>query len=91
MNESFQKLLGEVPDVVPVCVLVVARGMGVGAAPVFGDLLHQMALYESVLRVSQRAGEDANHIRMPARLLYELLDVLSGLYPAFIGVLSRSG
>src|SRR5215203_6770554 len=40
-----------------------------------GDLLHQVSLYETVLRVEQCAAEEAHPGGTPARLPRELLDV----------------
>jgi hypothetical protein len=46
-----------------------------GFSLVAGDLLHDVALYEAVVRIEQGATEEANLGGMPARLPHELLDV----------------
>src|SRR5215218_4044260 len=58
-NQGFEELFDEAFHAVPLRVHVVARGVGVGVALVTGDLLHQVSLYEAVVRVEQGATEEA--------------------------------
>src|SRR5215218_1044008 len=72
-NQCLEELFDEVFHAVPLRVHVVARGVGV--ALVAGDLLHQVAFYEAVVRVEQGATEETDLGGTPACLPHELLEV----------------
>src|SRR5215217_9127436 len=65
-NQCLEELFDEVFHAVPLRVDVVARGVGVGVALVTGDLLHQVSLYEAVVRVEQGATEETDLGGTPA-------------------------
>src|SRR5215204_1574829 len=84
-NQCLEELFDEVFHAIPLRVHVVARGIGVRVALVAGDLLHQVSLYEAVVRVEQGATEETDLGGTPARLPHELLDVAFSFLHVVVG------